>query len=123
MLMAQDVIRFDATKLVGKLNALTEIQLPRAASMALNKALFETRGRLKAEAQQVFQAPVPFTLNSFLYQKPEQKGDDLDFSIPDFSVSLTIIVSFTRRFSSVLVKREIQTVSRFESPSSLTLNS
>ena len=78
VLMAQDVIKFDATKLVGKLNALTEIQLPRAASMALNKALFETRGRLRAEAQQVFQAPVPFTLNSFLYQKPEQKGDDLE---------------------------------------------
>ena len=75
--MAQDVIRFDASKLVGKLNALTEVQLPRAANLALNKALFETRNRLKAEANQVFQAPVPFTVNSFLYQKPEQVGDDL----------------------------------------------
>ena len=75
--MAQDAIRFDASKLVGKLNALTEVQLPRAANLALNKALFETRNRLKAEANQVFQAPVPFTVNSFLYQKPEQVGDDL----------------------------------------------
>ena len=75
--MAQDVIKFDATKLVGKLNALTEIQLPRAATLALNKALFETRGRLQAEARQVFQKPVPFTVNSFLYQKPEREGDDL----------------------------------------------
>ena len=75
--MAQDAIRFDASKLVGKLNALTEVQLPRAANLALNKALFETRNRLKAEASKVFQAPVPFTVNSFLYDKPEPVGDDL----------------------------------------------
>ena len=35
--MAQDVIKFNASKLVGKLNALTEIQLPRAATLASSK--------------------------------------------------------------------------------------
>jgi len=70
-------IQFDAQKLLGKIDSLTKVQLPQASFMALNKALFETRGRLQAEARQTFKSTVPFTINSFLYQKPEQHGDDL----------------------------------------------
>ena len=76
--MAQEFIQFNAEKLVGKVNALTRVQLPRAATLAVNTALFETRGRLQEEARQVFQAPVPFTVNSFLYEKAERKGEDLE---------------------------------------------
>lgn len=71
-----DII-FDAKKLTGKINQLTEVQLPRASYMALNKALFETRTRLQKEAQSTFKSTVKFTLNSFLYEKPQQQGDDL----------------------------------------------
>jgi hypothetical protein len=70
-------IRFDAEKLVGPLNELIKIQLPRATTTALNQALFETRKRLQDEAKQVFSKPVPFTLNSFLYEKPKQVENGL----------------------------------------------
>ena len=75
--MAEASITFNAEQLVGKLNALTRVQIPRAGRLALNTALFETRRRLQSEASSVFKAPVPFTLNSFLYEKAEQVGDNL----------------------------------------------
>ena len=77
VLMAEASITFNAEQLVGELNALTKVQIPRAARLALNTALFETRKRLQSEAQNKFDKPVPFTVNSFLYQKAEQVGDDL----------------------------------------------
>ena len=70
-------ISFDARKLVGEINNLVDIQLPRASFMALNKALFETRGRLQQEAKKTFKSTVPFTINSFLYEKPQRDGDNL----------------------------------------------
>jgi hypothetical protein len=70
-------ISFDARKLVGEINQLTEVQLPRASYNALNKALFDTRSRLQDEAKGVFKSTVKFTLNSFLYEKPERSGDNL----------------------------------------------
>lgn len=70
-------VSFDARKLVGEINNLVEIQLPRASFMALNKALFETRGRLQQEAKKTFKSTVPFTINSFLYEKPQRDGDNL----------------------------------------------
>ena len=77
VLMAEASITFNAEQLVGELNALTKVQIPRAGRLALNTALFETRKRLQAEAGNVFKSAVPFTLNSFLYEKAEQVGDDL----------------------------------------------
>ena len=77
VLMAEASITFNAERLVGELNALTKVQIPRAGRLALNTALFETRRRLQSEASSVFQSAVPFTLNSFLYEKAEQVGDDL----------------------------------------------
>lgn len=70
-------IRFDAEKLIGPLNELIKVQLPRAATTSLNQALFETRKRLQDEANNVFDNPVPFTLNSFLYDKPKQVENGL----------------------------------------------
>ena len=60
-------ITFDPKQVIGKINELTKVQLPRASYMALNKALFETRGKLQSEAQKTFKSIVPFTKNSFLY--------------------------------------------------------
>ena len=70
-------IRFDPQKLIGPLNELIKVQLPRAATTSLNQALFETRKRLQDEANNVFDNPVPFTLNSFLYDKPKQVENGL----------------------------------------------
>lgn len=69
---------FDPREMLGKLSELDKIQIPRAASIALTQSLFETRQRLQAEARSIFDKPVPFTINSFLYEKPKQVGDDLE---------------------------------------------
>ena len=71
-------IAFDPKEMLGKLSELDKVQLPRASFTALNQALFETRKRLQDEARSIFDNPVPFTINSFLYEKPKQVGDDLE---------------------------------------------
>lgn len=70
-------ITFDPQKLVGPINELIKVQLPRASTTALNQALFATRKRLQEEAKNVFQNPVPFTINSFLYEKPVQVENEI----------------------------------------------
>jgi hypothetical protein len=71
-------VEFDPKQLLGKINELDKVQIPRAASIALNQSLFETRKKLQDEAKSIFNNPVPFTINSFLYQKPVQRGNDLE---------------------------------------------
>ena len=66
-------IRFDPKKLIGPLNELIKVQLPEASRLSLNEALFANRKRLQDEANRVFDRPVPFTTNSFLYDKAEIK--------------------------------------------------
>lgn len=66
-------IRFDPQKLIGPLNELVKVQLPETSRTALNEALFANRKRLQDEANKVFDRPVPFTTNSFLYDKAEIK--------------------------------------------------
>ena len=70
-------VQFDPKKILGEINELTKIQIPLAATKAVNKALFETKARLRDEAKTVFRDPVAFTLNSFLYEKASPEGDDL----------------------------------------------
>ena len=73
-------VEFDVRELLGRINELDKVQIPNAANIALNQALFETRKRLREESVRVFNnpKPVPFTVNSFLYDKPVQRGDDLE---------------------------------------------
>ena len=65
-------IRFDPEKLIKPINDLAKVQIPRASKIALNQSLFETRKRLQDEANSVFDRPVPFTVNSFLYDRPKE---------------------------------------------------
>ena len=71
-------IAFDPKEMLGKLSELDKVQIPRAASIALNQSLFETRKKLQDEAKSIFDSPVPFTISSFKYQKAVQRGDDLE---------------------------------------------
>ena len=66
-------ITFDARKLTGPLNELVKVQLPETSRASLNEALFANRKRLQDEANRIFKKPVPFTLNSFLFDKAEIK--------------------------------------------------
>jgi hypothetical protein len=70
-------IRFNAEKLVKPLNELTRVQIPNAAVKSLNKAVFEAQQRLRVVAKQEFDKPVPFTLASFKYDKPERDGETI----------------------------------------------
>ena len=62
-------IEFDVEGMVGKLDELQKVMIPRAASFALNQAVFAASQELKKQAQSTFTNPVPFTTNSFLYRK------------------------------------------------------
>jgi hypothetical protein len=57
----------DLQKLTGKLSELGKVQLPQAASRALNLAVYDVRKDLQQGARDTFNSVVPFTVNSFLY--------------------------------------------------------
>jgi hypothetical protein len=57
----------DLQKLTGKLSELGKVQLPQAASRALNLAIYDVRKDLQQGARDTFNSVVPFTVNSFLY--------------------------------------------------------
>lgn len=74
-------IEFKPEELIGKITELQRVQIPRAGALALNKAAFAASQALRKEAQSRFNNPVPFTVNSFLYKKPEQQGDFIEAKI------------------------------------------
>jgi hypothetical protein len=62
-------IEFDYQAMVGKLDELQQVMIPRAGSLALNQAVYAASQELKKQAQNTFNNPVPFTVNAFLYRK------------------------------------------------------
>ena len=74
--MATSSITFNPEELIGKINELEKVLLPKAATNALHKAVFETTKELSSEAKNRFTNPVPFTLKSFLYKKPVPVGNN-----------------------------------------------
>ena len=74
--MATATISFNPEELIGKINELEKVLLPKAANDSLHKAVFETTKELASEAEARFTNPVPFTLKSFLYRKPVPVGKE-----------------------------------------------
>ena len=74
--MATATISFNPEDLIGKINELEKVLLPKAANDSLHKAVFETTKELASEAGARFTNPVPFTLKSFLYRKPVPVGKE-----------------------------------------------
>ena len=68
-------------ELLGELNELEKIILPRVAQISLNRAVFDGRERLRQEAKHRFMKVSNFTLNQFLYEKPQQVGKNLEASV------------------------------------------
>ena len=62
-------IEIKPEELIGKINELQRVQIPKAGSIALNKAAYTASQELKSQAQSIFNNPVPFTVNAFLYKK------------------------------------------------------
>ena len=79
--MAEKVLQFNAKVLLGELNNIERVLLPRASYISLNRAVFDARVRLQKEAQTRFNNVSRLTNSSFLYQKPKQIGNNLEASV------------------------------------------
>ena len=62
-------VTFNPEKMIKNLTIFEKKDLPSMSVIALNRALFDTRKDLQDAAKRTFDRPVPYTLNSFLYQK------------------------------------------------------
>ena len=72
-------IQFDVKELLGEIDELEKVLIPQAAYQALNRAVFRTsREILPDSAKSIFTRTVPFTLRSFLYDKPVGKYDTIE---------------------------------------------
>ncbi len=75
-------IKFTPQDLIGKINELEKVILPRAAFQSLNRAVFVTsRQVLRDRASSTFISKVPFTLNSFLYDRPVATTNQIESRI------------------------------------------
>lgn len=62
-------IEFDAQEIVGKLTEFGKVQLPHAASIALNQTAYQIQQAYREEAKKVFKEVSPYTLSGFRYDK------------------------------------------------------
>ena len=60
---------FKPADMINKLSVFEKKDLPSMSVIALNRALFNTRKDLQNSAKDIFDRPVPYTLNGFLYKK------------------------------------------------------
>ena len=60
---------FKPADMINKLSVFEKKDLPSMSVIALNRALFNTRKDLQNSAKEIFDRPVPYTLNGFLYKK------------------------------------------------------
>ena len=79
--MAEKVLQFNAKVLLGELNNIERVLLPRASYISLNRAVFDARVRLQKEAKNRFNNVSRLTNDSFLYEKPKQIGNSLEASV------------------------------------------
>lgn len=66
-------VRHDIKKLTEHLTWLQKEQIPYATALAINESLKKAAPAVKAEMQQVFDRPTPWTLNSYRILKYAQK--------------------------------------------------
>jgi hypothetical protein len=62
-------IEFNPEAIVGKLSALGKVQLPLAASNALNRTVYQIQQAHREEARSIFKDPVQYTISGFQYTK------------------------------------------------------
>ena len=80
--MAIAEIKFDPKKLINEITELEKVILPNILYKSLNRAVFRTsREDLRDATAKTFANPVPFTLKSFLYDKPQQTANFLESRI------------------------------------------
>ena len=67
-------VTFDVDPMIKRLDALKAVQVPFAASLALNRVAKNARDELRSQMKTTFDNPVPFTLNS-VFIKSSTKSD------------------------------------------------
>ena len=69
-----ETVSLDINPLIKRLDALKLVQVPFAASLALNAIAKDVKEAEREEMKRVFDNPVPFTLNScLLYTSPSPR--------------------------------------------------
>jgi hypothetical protein len=79
--MAELSIDFNPEQLIGKVNDLQKLVIPRAAELALNETVFAIREQMKEKIPQIFDRPVPLTINSTLYKKAAEVNQQLQATV------------------------------------------
>lgn len=78
-------VNFDLDPVIDRLNTLEKVQVPFAASLAINTLAKNARKHLRAEMTRTFNNPVPNTLNS-IYMKSSTKNNlRAELGIKDFN--------------------------------------
>ena len=67
--MAEFAIEFNPEQMIGKLNDLQKLVIPKAAEMALNETAFAIREQMKQEIKDIFYKPVAYSRRTLVYRK------------------------------------------------------
>ena len=82
--MAEAVV-FDLNAVMNKLDRVKQIQMPFAASLALNRIAVDMRDQLRETMKTTFQNPVPFTLNSLYIKASTKKNLEIEVGLKEFA--------------------------------------
>ena len=83
--MAVQSVEFDLDHMIGKIDRLQYLEVPYAASVAVNRVAVLAKDAIRAEMPRAFDRPVPFTLNS-LYMKASSKTNlEAEVGLRDFA--------------------------------------
>ena len=83
--MAVQSVEFDLDHMIGKIDRIQYLEVPYAASVAINRVAVLAKDAIRAEMPRAFDRPVPFTLNS-LYLKVSTKTNlEAELGLRDFA--------------------------------------
>ena len=83
--MAIDSIEFDVNPILRKLDRMQRLEIPFAASLAINRVAASMKERLKQEMQSTFNNPVPFTLNSLYVKNSTKTNLEAEVGLREFA--------------------------------------
>jgi hypothetical protein len=93
--MAIDSIEFDVNPILQKLDRMQRLEVPFAASLALNRVGASVKERLQMEMKSVFNNPVPFTLNSLYIKASTKTNLEVEIGFRDFAPKGNPAVKYT----------------------------
>ena len=83
--MAVQSVEFDLDHMIGKIDRVQYLEVPYAASVAINRVAVIAKDAIREQMTQRFDRPVPFTLNS-LYMKASSKTNlEAELGLRDFA--------------------------------------